>query len=57
MVVQKNWAKFVLQFVEDGIMDYRNNHPTYIRGCMLFIQVVRYHPLHMNVMCVVHINL
>ncbi|KAJ9698952.1 hypothetical protein PVL29_007834 [Vitis rotundifolia] len=38
MVVDKNWRKFVLQFVEDGIRDYHNNHPTYIRSCMLFLQ-------------------
>ena len=57
VVVHKNWAKFVLQFIEDGIKDYCNSHPTYIRGCMLFIQVVRYHSLHTNVICVFDINL
>ncbi|RVW21732.1 hypothetical protein CK203_108209 [Vitis vinifera] len=36
--VRKNWAKFVLQYVEDGIRDYRTSHPTYIRGCVLFLQ-------------------
>ncbi|RVW94878.1 hypothetical protein CK203_034613 [Vitis vinifera] len=36
--VRKNWAKFVLQYVEDGIKDYRTSHPTYIRGCVLFLQ-------------------
>ncbi|KAL6327364.1 hypothetical protein AAG906_018966 [Vitis piasezkii] len=29
--VQRNWAKFVLQYLEDGIKDYRKNHPTYIQ--------------------------
>ena len=57
VVVHKNWVKFVLQYVEDGIRDCCNSHPTYIRGCMLFFQVVCYHPLHMNVICVFHINL
>ncbi|WJZ83008.1 hypothetical protein VitviT2T_002724 [Vitis vinifera] len=37
--VRKNWAKFVLQYVEDGIRDYRTSHPTYIRGCVLFLQL------------------
>ena len=57
VVVHKNWAKFVLQFIEDGIKDYCNSHLTYIRGCMLFLQVVRYHSLHTNVICVFDINL
>ena len=57
VAVHKNWTKFVLQSVENGIRDYRNSHPTYIRGCMLFLQVVHYHPLHMNVICIFHINL
>ena len=39
VVVGKNWAKFVLQFVEDGIRDYHKSHITYIQGCMLFLQV------------------
>ena len=54
--VRKNWAKFVLQYVEDGIRDYRNSHPTYIRGCVLFLQVLRSHPLHVNVICIFRIN-
>ncbi|RVW67033.1 hypothetical protein CK203_064403 [Vitis vinifera] len=33
-------VKFVLQFLEDGIKDYRNSHPTYIKGYMLFLQLV-----------------
>ncbi|KAL6348459.1 hypothetical protein AAG906_007391 [Vitis piasezkii] len=32
VVVHKNWVKFVLQYVEDGIRDCCNSHPTYIRG-------------------------
>ena len=36
--VRKNWSKFVLQYVEDGIMDYCNSYPTYIRGCVLFFR-------------------
>ena len=28
--VQRNWAKFVFQYLEDGIRDYCKNHPTYI---------------------------
>ncbi|KAJ9685015.1 hypothetical protein PVL29_017158 [Vitis rotundifolia] len=37
--VRKNWAKFVFQYLEDGIRDYRNSCPTYIRGCVLFLQL------------------
>ncbi|RVW99508.1 uncharacterized protein LOC100852586 isoform X1 [Vitis vinifera] len=37
--VRINWAKFLLQYLEDGIRDYRNTHPTYIRGCLLFLQL------------------
>ncbi|RVW23670.1 hypothetical protein CK203_093968 [Vitis vinifera] len=29
--VQRNWAKFVLQYLEDGIREYRQNQPIYIR--------------------------
>ena len=35
--VQRNWAKFVLQYLEDGIKDYRKNHPTYLQGCLMFL--------------------
>ena len=54
--VRKNWAKFVLQYVEDGIRDYRTSHPTYIRGCVLFLQVFVSQPLHINVICVYQNN-
>ncbi|RVW34434.1 hypothetical protein CK203_081434 [Vitis vinifera] len=37
--VQRNWAKFVLQYLEDGIKDYRLNQLTYIRGCLMFLQL------------------
>ena len=37
--VQRNWAKFVFQYLEDGIRDYCKNHPTYIWGCLMFLQV------------------
>ena len=29
-VVKKNWSKFVLYYLEDGIKDYRKKRPTYI---------------------------
>ena len=48
---RKNWAKFVLQYLEDGIRDYRNSHPTYIRGCVLFLQVLCSHSLHITDIC------
>ena len=37
--VQRNWAKFLLQHLEDGIRKYRQKQPTYIRGCLMFFQV------------------
>ncbi|RVW92859.1 hypothetical protein CK203_040504 [Vitis vinifera] len=37
--VQRNWAKFVFQYLEDGIRDYCKNHPTYIQGCLMFLQL------------------
>ena len=37
--VQRNWFKFVLQHLEDGIREYCQNQPTYIRGCLMFLQV------------------
>ena len=46
VAIGKNWAKFILQFVEDGMREYHNSHPTYIRGCMLFLQVPRLLPFH-----------
>ena len=37
--VQRNWAKFLLQHLEDDIREYRQKQPTYIRGCLMFLQV------------------
>ena len=37
--VQRNWAKFVLQYLEDGIREYRQNQPIYIRGCLMFLLI------------------
>ncbi|RVW85972.1 hypothetical protein CK203_041473 [Vitis vinifera] len=31
-------AKFVLQYLEDGIREYRQKQPTYIRDCLMFLQ-------------------
>ncbi|KAL6326182.1 hypothetical protein AAG906_001057 [Vitis piasezkii] len=36
--VQRNWAKFLLQHLEDGIREYRQKQPTYIRGCLMFLR-------------------
>ena len=35
--VQRNWAKFVLQYLEDGIREHHQNQPTYIRDCLMFL--------------------
>ena len=37
--VQRNLAKFVLQYLEDGIREYRQKQPTYIRDYLMFLQV------------------
>ena len=37
--VQRNWAKFLLKHLEDGIKEYRQKQPTYIRGYLMFLQV------------------
>ncbi|XP_034697180.1 uncharacterized protein LOC117923027 [Vitis riparia] len=37
--VQRNWAKFLLKHLEDGIKEYRQKQPTYIRGCLMFLQL------------------
>ena len=37
--VQRNWAKFLVQHLEDDIREYRQKQPTYIRGCLMFLQV------------------
>ncbi|RVW18788.1 hypothetical protein CK203_102731 [Vitis vinifera] len=34
-----NWAKFMLQYLEDGIKEYHQNQPSYIRGCLMFLQL------------------
>ncbi|RVW69321.1 hypothetical protein CK203_062747 [Vitis vinifera] len=34
--VQKNWSKFVLHYIEDGIKEYQKNQS--IRGCLIFLQ-------------------
>ena len=37
--VQKNWLQFVFHYIENGIREYRKNQPTYIRSCLIFLQV------------------
>ncbi|RVW64641.1 hypothetical protein CK203_065953 [Vitis vinifera] len=37
--VQRNWAKFLLKHLEDGIKEYRQKQPTYIQGCLMFLQL------------------
>ncbi|KAJ9672877.1 hypothetical protein PVL29_026222 [Vitis rotundifolia] len=37
--VQKNWSQIFLNYIEDGIREYRKNQPTYIRGCLIFLQL------------------
>ena len=37
--VQKNWSQFVLHYIKDEIKEYQKNQPTYIRGCLIFLQV------------------
>ncbi|KAJ9682095.1 hypothetical protein PVL29_018132 [Vitis rotundifolia] len=37
--VQKIWLQFVFYYIEDEIREYQNNQPTYIRGCLIFLQL------------------
>ena len=37
--VKRNWGKFVLQYLEHGMQDYKKNGGRYMRGCLLFLQV------------------
>ncbi|RVW61846.1 hypothetical protein CK203_064368 [Vitis vinifera] len=37
--VQKNWLQFVFHYIENGIREYRKNQPTYIRSCLIFLQL------------------
>ena len=37
--VQRNWIKFVLQYLENGIMKFQSGNDIYMCGCLLFLQV------------------
>ena len=37
--VERNWGKFVLQYLKHGMQDYKKRSGTYMRGCLLFLQV------------------
>ena len=37
--VKRNWAKFVLQYLEDGIHEFQRSESTYLRGCIIFLHL------------------
>ena len=37
--VQRNWSKFVLQCLENGIRKFHSGNDIYMCGCFLFLQV------------------
>ena len=37
--VQRNWSKFVLQYLENGIKKFQSGNDIYMCGCLLFLRV------------------
>ena len=37
--VQRNWSKFVLQYLENGIKKFQSGNDVCMCGCLLFLQV------------------
>ena len=37
--VQRNWSKFVLQYLENGIRKFQSGNDRYMCGCLLSLQV------------------
>ena len=37
--VQRNWSKFVLQYLENGIRKFQSGNDIYMCRCLLFLQV------------------
>ena len=37
--VPRNWGKLMLDYLEDGIQEFKTINERYVRGCMLFLQV------------------
>ena len=35
--VKRNWAKFVLQYLDDDIHEFQRSKSTYLRGCIIFL--------------------
>ena len=35
--VKRNWAKYMLQYLDDGIHEFRRSKSTYLRGCVIFL--------------------
>ena len=37
--VKRNWAKFMLKYLEDGIHEFQRSKSTCLRGCIIFLQL------------------
>ena len=37
--VPRNWGKLMLNYLEDGIQEFKATNIRYVRGCLLFLQV------------------
>ena len=38
--VKRNWAKFVLEYLENGIHEFQRSKSTYLWGCIIFLQLL-----------------
>ena len=39
VLVPRNWGKFMFDYLEDGILEFKRSKGRYVRGCLLFLQV------------------
>ena len=39
VTVQKNWGKFILSYLSEGIRRFKTRKGTYMQRCLLFIHV------------------
>ena len=48
--MKRNLAKFVLQYLEDGILEFQRRKSTYLRGCIIFssaiLPLLHYHSIN-----------
>lgn len=39
VMMERNWGKFLLQNLDDGLLPFQRGHSTYLHGCLLFLRV------------------